>query len=91
VKRLERRGLVARNRRQTDERQVEVKLTEAGHALLLRSNCLNESLLKSLSMTRKQIQVLNEQIKSVRKALNGGRFGAKRASTPARDAAEVHE
>jgi MarR family transcriptional regulator, organic hydroperoxide resistance regulator len=72
VKRLEQKGLVRRHRRETDERQVAVKLTAPGRTLLSRSKCLNKALLKGSGMTRKQIKALNDQIKHLRKALNSG-------------------
>jgi DNA-binding MarR family transcriptional regulator len=70
LKRLERSRLVARRRSREDERQVDVSLTEIGHALLARSNCLNAHLLENSGMSRKQVQTLNRQIKSLRETLD---------------------
>jgi MarR family transcriptional regulator, organic hydroperoxide resistance regulator len=87
LKRLEQGGLVARRRSRTDERQVEVSLTKAGHALLVRSNCLNERLLMNSGMTRKQILELNQQIKSLREVLDSklGRPYTSRSASPDRE------
>ncbi len=72
VKRLEQAGLVARQRSQVDERLVQVSLTDAGRALLARSQCLGETLLRRSGMTLEQIQVLNHQVQALRDALSDG-------------------
>lgn len=72
LKRLEQGRLVERHRNKSNERQVEVTLTEEGHALLSRAKCLNDALFESSGMSRRQIQALNEQIRSLRTALNSG-------------------
>lgn len=69
VKRLEQAGLVARQRSQVDERQVQVHLTEAGRALLNRCDCLGETLVARSAMTLDQIEALNLQVKALREAL----------------------
>ena len=70
VKRLENAGLVERRRSKVDERQVHVWLTESGRALLSESNCLGETLLQRSGMTAEQFNALNEQVRSLRKALS---------------------
>ena len=80
VKRLEQAGLVTRQRSQVDERQVQVRLTDAGRALLVKSNCLGETLIERSGMTPEQVDALNEQVKALRDAL-----GADRWSDPSRD------
>ena len=71
VKRMEQAGLVTRQRSQTDERQVQVDLTAAGRALLVRCNCLNETLIERSGVTLSQLDALNRQIQALRDALNG--------------------
>ena len=48
VKRMEAAGLVQRRRSPDNEREVQVRLTEAGRALFARSQCLGEALLAAL-------------------------------------------
>ena len=69
VKRLEQAGLVERRRSRTDERQVQVRLTDAGRALLVRSRCLGETLIERSGMVRAQIDALNRQVRLLREAL----------------------
>lgn len=69
VKRLEHAGLVERRRSHADERQVQVWLTEAGRALLVRSKCLGETLVERSGMVRDQIDALNRQVQVLRDAL----------------------
>jgi DNA-binding MarR family transcriptional regulator len=70
VKRLEQAGLVERRRSKLDERQVHAWLTDAGRALLVESNCLGETLVQRSGMTLEQFQVLNQQINTLRSALD---------------------
>ena len=72
VKRMEQAGLVTRRRSQTDERQVQVDLTPSGRALLVRCNCLNETLIERSGMKLAELDALNRQIQALRDALNGG-------------------
>lgn len=69
VKRLEAAGLVERRRSKVDERQVHVWLTDAGRALLARSNCLGETLMQRSGMTTEQFDALNKQVRALRSAL----------------------
>jgi DNA-binding MarR family transcriptional regulator len=71
VKRLELAGLVTRQRSLVDERQVQVRLTEAGRALLAESRCLGETLIERSGMSLKQIDALNRQVQALRDALVG--------------------
>ena len=73
VKRMEQAGLVRRQRSQLDERQVQVDLTATGRALLVRCNCLNETLIERSGMTLAQLDALNRQIQALRDALTGDR------------------
>jgi DNA-binding MarR family transcriptional regulator len=69
VKRMEQAGLVERRRSKADERQVHVWLTDAGHALLVQSNCLGETLVERSGMTLQQMEALNRQVRALRGAL----------------------
>jgi DNA-binding MarR family transcriptional regulator len=69
VKRLEQAGLVARQRSTVDERQVQVRLTEAGRALLTQCDCLGETLVAKSAMTLEQLDALNRQVQAMRAAL----------------------
>jgi DNA-binding MarR family transcriptional regulator len=69
VKRLEQAGLVTRQRSPVDERQVQVRLTEAGRALLDRCDCLGETLVAKSAMTLEQLDALNRQVQALRAAL----------------------
>ena len=69
VKRLERASLVERRRSEIDERQVEVSLTAAGRALLVRSSCLNDTLVERSGMVLDQMEALNRQVQALRDAL----------------------
>lgn len=72
VKRMEAAGLVERRRSKIDERQVHVWLTEDGRALLQRSSCLGEELVRKAGMSLDQFKTLNEQVLALRQALSGG-------------------
>ena len=70
VKRMEAAGLVTRQRSPGNEREVQVRLTEAGRALLARSQCLGEALLGRSGLTLPQLDVLNRQIQALTAALD---------------------
>jgi DNA-binding MarR family transcriptional regulator len=69
VKRLEQAGLVERQRSKVDERQVQVRLTDPGRALLERSACLGDTLMARSGMTADEIQGLNRRVQALRDAL----------------------
>jgi DNA-binding MarR family transcriptional regulator len=71
VKRLEQAGLVTRQRSQVDERQVQVRLTDAGRDLVARSHCLGDTLIERSGMTGEQVDALNRQVQRLRDALVG--------------------
>ena len=79
VKRLEQAGLVTRRRSREDERQVRVRLTKTGRALLEQSRCLNEALIERAGMTTRRIEMLNRQIQALRMAVQSE---AERISIP---------
>ncbi len=69
VKRLEQAGFVERRRSKEDERQVHVWLTQAGHALVDRSQCLGLALLERSGMTKQDFFAFNRQVKALIGAL----------------------
>ena len=69
IKRMEAGRFVARRRDRSDERHVHVQLTDAGHAVLTRCDCLNERLIERSGMTLDQLNQLNRQIQQLRGAL----------------------
>jgi len=73
VKRLEAAGLVIRQRNPADERQVMVRLTDAGHAIRNRCGCLGEALFERSGMGEPQIIALNRQVQALRDALSAPR------------------
>ncbi len=75
VKRLEQAGLLARERNPADERQVQVRLAEAGKALQSRTTCLTETLLERSGLTVEEIIDLNLRVQRVRDALTAAGAG----------------
>jgi len=69
VKRLEQAGLVERRRSKTDERQVHVRLTGAGRALIEKSRCLGDTLIERSGMSSREFQAFNRQVQAFRNAL----------------------
>jgi DNA-binding MarR family transcriptional regulator len=69
VKRMEAANLVERRRNPDDERQVQVFLTEAGHALRTHCGCLAERLLERSRLSIDQLAALNQQVQALRDAL----------------------
>jgi len=66
AKRLEQAGLVTRRRGPVDERQVQVWLTESGRALVVKSNCLGDTLIERSGMTPGQVEALNREVRKLR-------------------------
>jgi len=73
VKRLEAAGLVGRTRNPADERQVQVRLTDAGRAIREQCGCLGEALLERSGMTVDQLSTLNRVVKKLHDALAADR------------------
>ena len=69
LQRLEKAGLVTRQRTRPDEREVEVRLTATGLALLERSRCLGAVLLERTGMTHAQADALTREVQALRAAL----------------------
>ena len=72
VKRLEAAGLVERRRGLEDERKVEVRMTDAGAALLERSGCLGDLMLDRSGMDGEALEALNQRIQALRTAIVKG-------------------
>ncbi|TAL37581.1 MarR family winged helix-turn-helix transcriptional regulator [Phenylobacterium sp.] len=71
VKRLELAGFLTRLRNPSDERQVQVSLTDKGRDMREESACLGEALLKKAGMSLQELGDLNRQVKRLRDALSG--------------------
>lgn len=69
VKRLEGAGMVTRERNPDDERQVRVRLTDAGAAMRERCSCLAETLLARADMSVEDLGALNRQVQALWQAL----------------------
>ena len=66
VKRLEAAGLVTRTRSLEDEREVQVRLAEAGRAVIARSTCLAEALLAKSDMALGELGQLRDLVREFR-------------------------
>jgi DNA-binding MarR family transcriptional regulator len=69
LKRLEAIGLVKRTRDSADERQVHIRLTEAGRKLRQRSSDVLRSVRKATGLQDKQFKELRAGVDTLRKAL----------------------
>ena len=69
VKRLEQAGLVDRQRNPDDERQVNVRLTDAGRELRERAGCVTDTLLERSGLTVAQLIDLNDRVRALRDAM----------------------
>jgi MarR family transcriptional regulator, organic hydroperoxide resistance regulator len=65
VKRLEGAGLVARNRRSTDEREIEITLTATGRALKTEAVGVRQHVVRCLDMPEIDITALRTQLMSI--------------------------
>lgn len=71
LKRLESLGYIKRSRDSADERQVRVRLTEAGRKLQVRAAQIVRHVADATGLQAKQIKQLTEEITVLRKALAG--------------------
>lgn len=62
VKRLEAMALVTRNRRSTDEREIEIALTDAGRALKTAAFCVRAAVVKRLRMSEIDIGKMRSEL-----------------------------
>jgi MarR family transcriptional regulator, organic hydroperoxide resistance regulator len=72
VKRLEAAGFLSRRRSTTDERLVEVFLTQKGTDLHPKTGCLTDALLRRSGFTVPQMIDLNDKVQSLRDGLTAG-------------------
>ncbi|MBK5956381.1 MarR family transcriptional regulator [Rhodospirillum rubrum] len=72
VKRMEAAGLVSRRRNPADERQVVVRLTDAGRELQTRTACLGQTLFAAAGLSVERLIQLNKDVQTFRDAV--GRF-----------------
>jgi DNA-binding MarR family transcriptional regulator len=70
LKRLEANGFVRRERSTTDERLVDVTLTDAGRKLERRAKCIPEQLFTATGMTEADAAVLRDAVRQLSDALN---------------------
>lgn len=71
LKRLESLGYIKRSRDSADERQVRVRLTEAGCKLQVRAAETVRRVANATGLQAKQVKQLTEEITALRKALEG--------------------
>lgn len=69
LKRLETLNYVKRRRDSSDERQVRIKLTEAGRKLQLQASDLVRSIRSATGLQEKQVEELIEKVDALRNAL----------------------
>lgn len=69
LKRLETLGYIKRSRDSADERQVRIKLTEAGRKLHARASDIVRCVRKATGLQDKQVEELMEEVDALRKAL----------------------
>ncbi len=62
LKRLEAIGYLMRSRRQSDEREVEIALTEAGRALRAKAVGVRQSVMCQLRLTEPEIQQMRQDL-----------------------------
>jgi DNA-binding MarR family transcriptional regulator len=69
LKRLETLGYIKRSRDSTDERQVRIKLTEAGRKLHLRASDIVRGVRDATGLQDRQVKGLTQEINALRRAL----------------------
>ena len=69
AKRLEAAGLVTRIRNPADEREVRVRLTDAGRACWAETGCLGPLIVERSGMTPDRLASLNAEVAALRQAL----------------------
>jgi MarR family transcriptional regulator, organic hydroperoxide resistance regulator len=69
LKRLETLGYIKRSRDSADERQVRIKLTEAGRKLRVRASDIVRCVRKATGLQDKQVEELVDEVDALRKAL----------------------
>jgi DNA-binding MarR family transcriptional regulator len=69
LKRLELLGLIARSRDSADERQVRIKLTEAGRKMHLKADGIVQAVRQATGLKDKQMIELRDGVEALRKSL----------------------
>ena len=72
LKRLEERGLITRTRSETDERQVNITLTDPGRALKARAAHIPACVLEKSGLSLDDLTQLRDQITTLRDHLRAG-------------------
>jgi DNA-binding MarR family transcriptional regulator len=65
LKRMESAKLIVRKRSETDERIVNIQITDSGMALQERAACIPEAMLASSGMEKEEFNALNQAIKKL--------------------------
>nr|WP_210329160.1 MarR family transcriptional regulator [Methylorubrum zatmanii] len=65
LKRLETSGLLNRSRRQSDEREVEISLTDQGRALRAQAVAVRQSVMCQLNMSEPEIQAMRADLNAL--------------------------
>ncbi|NEU12631.1 MarR family transcriptional regulator [Methylobacterium sp. BTF04] len=65
LKRLETAGLLLRNRRRSDEREVEIALTPQGAALRADATAVRESVMCQLNMSEPEVQAMRADLNAL--------------------------
>ncbi len=65
LKRLEASGFLSRSRRQSDEREVEISLTEEGRALRAQAVAVRQSVMCQLNMSEPEIQAMRADLNAL--------------------------
>ncbi|OBF56015.1 MarR family winged helix-turn-helix transcriptional regulator [Mycolicibacterium monacense] len=69
LKRLEANGFVVRQRSRSDERQVEIDLTDAGRALEERAQCIPEELFRATGLSVDDAEQLRDAVRQLNDVL----------------------
>ncbi len=72
LKRLESSGFLSRSRRQSDEREVEISLTEEGRALRAQAVAVRQSVMCQLNMSEPEIQAMRADLNALIENLSTG-------------------
>lgn len=72
LKRLEGAGFLLRSRRQSDEREVEISLTEEGRALRAEAVAVRQSVMCQLNMSEPEIQAMRADLNALIENLSNG-------------------
>lgn len=70
LKRLQAAGLVDRRRRTEDEREVDIRLTDAGRALRKQASDVPECMAQRLQLSLEQMQTLRDELKRLTRQLH---------------------